>query len=149
MILNTAMESGDLAHLSMQYVIMNLMLYSSSPQGRRLFEQLLTGDPYNINIKLDKDSKNRNAEIINAIFKTMGLKLVFKKIPKVKEYAIREIVAKLVPNKDFKYKTNIRDIIGHDDELEMKYSTAIQDKRSPVAIKPIVVKVVDKNDKTK
>lgn len=144
-----AMESGDLAHLSMQYVIMNLMLYSSSPQGRRLFEQLLTGDPYNINIKLDKDSKNRNAEIINAIFKTMGLKLVFKKIPKVKEYAIREIVAKLVPNKDFKYKTNIRDIIGHDDELEMKYSTAIQDKRSPVAIKPIVVKVVDKNDKTK
>ena len=144
-----AMESGDVAHLSMQYVIMNLMLYSSSPQGRRLFEQLLTGDPYNINIKLDKDSKNRNAEIINAIFKTMGLKLVFKKIPKVKEYAIREIVAKLVPNKDFKYKTNIRDIIGHDDELEMKYSTAIQDKRSPVAIKPIVVKVVDKNDKTK
>ena len=33
-----AMESGDLAHLSMQYVIMNLMLYSSSPQGRILFD---------------------------------------------------------------------------------------------------------------
>lgn len=139
-----AMESGNMAHLSMQFVIMNLMLYSSSPQGRRLFEQLLTGNPYNINIQLDKDSKNRNAEIINALFKTMGLKLVFKKIPKVKEYAIREIVAKLVPNKDFKYKTNIRDIIGHDDELAMKYSTALQDKRSPVAIKPVVIKKVKK-----
>ena len=144
-----AMESGDLAHLSMQYVIMNLMLYSSSPQGRRLFEQLLTGNPYEIDIQLDKDSKNRNAEIINAIFKTMGLKLVFKKIPKVKQYVIREVVAKLVPNKDFKYKTNIRDIIGHDDELAMKYSTALQDKDSPVVAKPIVIKRVKKDDKSK
>lgn len=144
-----AMESGNMAHLSMQLVIMNLMLYSSSPQGRRLFEQLLTGNPYNIDIKLDKDSKNRNAEIINAIFKTMGNKLVFKKIPKVKNYAVREIVAKLVPNKDFKYKTHVRDIIGHDDELAMKYSTAIQDKNSPIIARPIVIKKVDKYDKTK
>ena len=144
-----AMESGDMAHLSMQLVIMNLMLYSSSPQGRRLFEQLLTGNPYNIDIKLDKDSKNRNAEIINAIFKTMGQKLVFKKIPKVKNYAVREIVAKLVPNKDFKYKTRVRDIIGHDDELAMKYSTAMQDKDSPIIARPIVIKKVNKNDESK
>ena len=144
-----AMESGDLAHLSMQYVIMNLMLYSSSPQGRRLFEQLLTGDPYEIDIQLDKDSKNRNAEIINAIFKTMGLKLVFKKIPKVKQYVINEIAAKIVPNKGFKYKTNIRDIIGHDDELAMKYSAAMQNKNNPVVIKPIVIKRVKKDDENK
>ena len=144
-----AMESGDLAHLSMQYVIMNLMLYSSSPQGRRLFEQLLTGNPYEIDIQLDKDSKNRNAEIINAIFKTMGLKLVFKKIPKVKQYVINEIAAKIVPNKGFKYKTNIRDIIGHDDELAMKYSAAMQNKDNPVVIKPIVIKRVKKDDENK
>ena len=79
----------------------------------------------------------------------MGLKLVFKKIPKVKQYVIREVVAKLVPNKDFKYKTNIRDIIGHDDELAMKYSTALQDKDSPVVAKPIVIKRVKKDDKSK
>ena len=144
-----AMESGDLAHLSMQYVIMNLMLYSSSPQGRRLFEQLLTGNPYEIDIQLDKDSKNRNAEIINTIFKTMGLKLVFKKIPKVKQYVINEIAAKIVPNKGFKYKTNIRDIIGHDDELAMKYSAAMQNKNNPVVIKPIVIKRVKKDDENK
>lgn len=145
-----AMESGDLAHLSMQYVIMNLMLYSSSPQGRRLFEQLLTGNPYEIDIQLDKDSKNRNAEIINAIFKTMGLKLVFKKIPKVKNYVIKEIAAKIVPNKDFKYKTNIRDIIGHDDEFDMKYSAARQNVGdNPLVVKPIVIKRVKKDDKAK
>ena len=143
------MESGDLSHLSMQYVIMNLMLYSSSPQGRRLFEQLLTGNPYDIDIQLDKDSKNRNAEIINAIFKTMGLKLVFKKIPKVKQYVVKEVAAKIVPNKDFKYKTNIRDIIGHDDELAMKYSAAMQNKDNPIAIKPIVIKRVKKDDNSK
>ena len=144
-----AMESGDEAHLSMQYVIMNLMLYSSSPQGRRLFEQLLTGNPYEIDIQLDKDSKNRNAEIINTIFKTMGLKLVFKKIPKVKQHVINEIAAKIVPNKGFKYKTNIRDIIGHDDELAMKYSAAMQNKNNPVVIKPIVIKRVKKDDENK
>lgn len=142
-----AMESGNLAHLGMQYVIMNLMLYSSSPQGRRLFENLLVGNPYNINIKLDKNSKNRNVEIINALFKTMGLQLVFKKIPKAKKFIARSIIAKTVPNKDFKYKTNIRDIIGHDDELEMKYRTAMNDKKSPLLVKPIIVKKVDKNDK--
>ena len=47
------MESSDLAHLGMQYVVMNLMLYSSSPQARRLFEELLIGNPYDIDIKLE------------------------------------------------------------------------------------------------
>ena len=98
---------------------------------------------------MDKDSKNRNAEIINTIFKTMGLKLVFKKIPKVKQYVVKEVAAKIVPNKDFKYKTNIRDIIGHDDELAMKYSAAMQNKDNPIAIKPIVIKRVKKDDNSK
>lgn len=140
------MESGDLAHLGMQYVVMNLMLYSSSPQARRLFENLLIGDPYNIDIKLDKDSKNRNAEIINALFKTMGLKLVFKKVPKVKKLLAGNVMVKDVPNKGYQYKTNIRDYIGHDDELELHYGIAKRDRHNKPMVGKVMVKGVDRND---
>lgn len=127
------METGDLAHLGMQYVVMNLMLYSSSPQGRRLFEELLIGNPYKIDIKLDQDSKNRNAEIINSLFKTMGLKLVFIKKLKERKELCKNIMYKTVLNKDWKPKTNIRDIIGYEDMLPDKYATAIMHKyKNPI-----------------
>lgn len=122
------MESGDLSHLGMQYVVMNLMLYSSSPQARRLFESLLIGDPYNINIQLDKDSRNRNAEIINALLKTMGLKLCFSKKLKERKVLCKSIMYKTVSNKEWKPKTNIREIIGNDDLLELQYAVAEQHK---------------------
>lgn len=142
------METGDLAHIGMQYVVMNLMLYSSSPQARRLFEQLLIGDPYDIDIRLDEDSKNRNAEIINALFKTMGLKLVFTKIPKKKKEMVKNIMIKDVPNKGFNYKTNIRGIIGHDGELQMKYGIAVRNNKGTPMIKKIMCERVDKDGKS-
>lgn len=145
------MESGNMAHIGMQYVVMNLMLYSSSPQARRLFEQLLIGDPYNIDIKLDKNSKNRNAEIINALLKTMGLKLVFEKVPKVKKQMVTRVMVKDVPLKGYKYKTNIRDIIGHDGELEMQYNMALRDtarrEHPKWMVTKVMCRVVDKNGK--
>jgi hypothetical protein len=143
-----AMESGNMAHLGMQYVVMNLMLYSSSPQGRRLFEKLLTGDPYNIDIKLDRDSKNRNAEIINTIFKTMGLKLTFKKVPKKIKRLVSNIMCTTVRNKDFDgYRTNIRDIIGHNDELDLRYKSAISEKDGTRMTSNVMCKIVDKDKK--
>ena len=45
-------------------------------------------EKYNVNIKLDGNSKNRSAEILNTRLKTMGYKLVFKKIPIEKIYEI-------------------------------------------------------------
>ena len=140
-----AMETGNMAHIGMEYVIMNLMLYSSSPQGRRLFEHLLTGDPYDIDIKLDKDSINRNAEIIEAIFKAMGLRLGFRKIIKKPKYLAKAVMAKLAPLKDFQYKTNIRDIIGHEDELEMRYNQALY-SNNPKICNRVMCKVVDKDE---
>lgn len=82
------METGDMGHLGMEAVIVNLMLHSASPHARRLTEELLTGDPFNIDIKLDNESKNRNVEILNAYLKTMGLRLVFKKRAKKLDNAI-------------------------------------------------------------
>lgn len=76
------METGNLIHLGAELVVQMLMLYSTSPHARRLTSQMLTGDPFNIDVKLDMDSTNRNAEILNVYLKTMGLKLSFRRIPK-------------------------------------------------------------------
>ena len=73
------METGDLAHIGMENVIINLMLTSVSPHGRRLMERLLTDDPFDINVKIDDEATNRGAEILNTYLFTMGLRLKFIK----------------------------------------------------------------------
>ena len=138
------MESGDMGHMGFIYVVMQLMLYSSSPQGRQHFKNLLVGDPYNIDIKLDKDSKNRNAEIINALLKTMGIRLVFKKVPKTKKWLCHNVMAKYVYNNKHKPKTNIRDIMGRFDELESKYKLSIIDPTTEPMINNVMCKIVNK-----
>lgn len=79
------MEIENLNHMGSEYVVANLMLHSLSPQGRRLVEEFYTGDPFNIDIKLDNNSSNRQAEIVNTYLKTMGLRLKFMKVAKKKE----------------------------------------------------------------
>lgn len=74
------MELSDMLHLNVDNVITALMIYSASPIGRRLTEEMLTGDPFNVDIKLNADAKNRNVEILNSYLKTMGLRLVFERI---------------------------------------------------------------------
>lgn len=76
------METGNLIHLGAELVVQMLMLYSTSPHARRLASQILTGDPFCVDINLDMESKNRNVEILNVYLKTIGLRLVFKKVPK-------------------------------------------------------------------
>ena len=74
------METNNFVHLGADVVIANMMIHSVSPQGRRLVEQMYTTDnPFVIDIKLDSDSKNRSAEIVNTFLKTIGRKLVFEK----------------------------------------------------------------------
>ena len=73
------METGNLIHLGAELVVQMLMLYSTSPHARRLTSDMLTGDAFNIDIKLDDEAKNRNVEILNVYLKTMGLRLKFEK----------------------------------------------------------------------
>lgn len=77
------METSQMNHLGVDTVISNLMIHSVSPQGRRLVEQMYTGDPFKIDIKLNSDAKNRSAEITQTYLKTIGRRLVFKKRLKV------------------------------------------------------------------
>lgn len=81
------MESGDFDHMGTEFVVINLLLHSLSPHGRRLVEQVAVGDPYDVDVKLDSKSKNRSAEILNARLKTMGYRMVFTKHKKNKKYA--------------------------------------------------------------
>lgn len=73
------METGDLGHMGMETVIINLMIYSVSPKARRLCEQMLTGNPFDTNIRLDSEASNRSVEILNAYLKSMGYEIIFKK----------------------------------------------------------------------
>ena len=77
------MESDDLAHMGIEYVVSNVMVHSLSPHARRLTEQMYTGDPFHIDIRLDKNSKNRSAEKCVTYLKTAGLRLKFTKIRKI------------------------------------------------------------------
>ena len=87
------METNNMDHIGADVVIANMMIHSLSPQGRRLVEQMYTGDPFKIDIKLDSDSKNRSAEIANTYLKTIGRRLKFVKRRKVKtKVAISPIV---------------------------------------------------------
>ncbi|MGL5328051.1 MAG: hypothetical protein ACRDD7_02200, partial [Peptostreptococcaceae bacterium] len=94
------METGDLIHLGVENVIINLMLHSTSPHGRRLAEDLLTGDPFDIDIKLDDMAKNRSVEILNAYLLTMGLELKFSKIPKKKQQVMMTKILTFLNNPD-------------------------------------------------
>lgn len=80
------MESGDMNHMGAEFVVINLMLHSLSPHGRRLVEQAAIGDPYNVDIKLDTRSKNRSAEKLTTRLKTMGYRMVYKKKRKQYKY---------------------------------------------------------------
>lgn len=78
------METGDMEHLGSDIVIINLLIYSLSPHGRRLVEQMYKEDPYDVDIKANSKVKNRSVEMLNARLKTMGYRIVFKK--KLRKY---------------------------------------------------------------
>ena len=77
------MEMGDLGHIGFEHVITLLMIHSVSPHARRLVEKMYTDDPYLVDIKLDENSSNRSAEILNTYLKAIGYKISFEKRRKV------------------------------------------------------------------
>jgi hypothetical protein len=72
-------EAGCLSHAGPDYTVTNLMIHSASPHARRLTEAMLTGDPYNVDIKMTNESRNRTAEFAETYLKTIGLRFRFTK----------------------------------------------------------------------
>lgn len=90
---NTPIKAGNMeieneSHLGDEHVIINLLLSSLSPHGRRLVEKFYTEDPFDVDIKLDKDSSNRSAETVNTYLKTIGLRIEFYKVKKSRVSAL-------------------------------------------------------------
>lgn len=79
------MEADEFGHLGFETIIETMMIHSLSPQARKLVEKIYTDDPYEIDIKLDSDSKNRSAEQVAVYLKAIGYELFFRKIKKVKK----------------------------------------------------------------
>lgn len=107
------METADLGHIGMEHVIVNMMLNSSSPIGRRANEVLLTGDPYNIDVELPDHAKNRGAEILNAYLLTIGLEVKFIKKPK--KYKAQALVRPLEFGEPVLRQYLVFDVPGNDD----------------------------------
>lgn len=132
------MEWEDLIHISaIEQLIQVLMLLSSSPGARRLCDKLLTGDPLDMDVKLDDKSSSRSAEIANAYLKTMGLKLVISKIPKDKKGAGRVVVTR-VP----KDNAEMQKVVGRVPfELTDADIDSIEGLASKDCLKEVVVRV--------
>lgn len=83
------MEHANKAHIDPEVLVINLMLHSASPHGRKLASTIYeSSDPFQVDIKLDDKAKNRNVEILNAYLKGKGLCLEFYKIPRQLEQGI-------------------------------------------------------------
>ena len=141
------MESGDFDHMGAEYVVINLMLHSLSPHGRRLVEQIATGDPYNVDVKLDSKAKNRSAEILNTRLKTMGYRIVFSKTKKAKKYAmLRPAVEFGCNSPDDKVKAIEFMEDGYDFEHYYKTIAEIEEIKKKMAISIPAITFIDDID---
>lgn len=92
------METSTIsAHIGTDILYEEFMIASSSPAGRREHQRLLTGDPFEFNITLDKDATSLNADIGQAYLKTLGAVLRFGKIKKFKRHPILFEVMRFSP----------------------------------------------------
>ena len=132
------MESADLGHAGFEHVIELLMIHSVSPHARRLVEEIFTGDPYMVDIKLDENSSSRSAEIVNAYLKAMGYRLVFEKTPKVKK---RPFTIKPFVREELKIKPIMKVpetyMLDIEDYMNWLFKCEEIRKKRPFMIKPI------------
>lgn len=135
------MEMGDLGHLGFENVITLLMIHSVSPHARRLVEKMFVDDPYLVDIKLDEDSSNRSAEILNTYLKAIGYKLVFEKTPKkkLKPFTIKPISRNPVGGqltKPFIMLDKNQSIQDFEDWMNYLYRQELAKNRKPIKFKP-------------
>lgn len=143
------MEINNFNHIGAEAVIENLMIHSVSPQGRKLVEQMYTCNPYDIDIKLDMNSKNRVAEIVNTYLKAIGLRLVFAKIPK---YKYKVPIAPFTSNK--KHIINPFDFAPAEAEDKEAYFKELEEFRAKKAkdkncIQPFTFDIIDERRRKK
>lgn len=134
------METGDFGHLGMEYVIEELMIHSVSPQARRLVEKIYKEDPYLVDIKLDKDSRNRSAEILNTYLKSIGYRLEFIKTPKVKKKPFT--MSPFVPYDDMRLTKAFFKVSEKENFDPVEYLHKVMEAEERAAKKPFMFKPI-------
>lgn len=134
------MESDQFANMGTDYVVTNLMIHSSSPHARRSTEEMYTGDPFNVDIRLDEYSSSRPVEKLNAFLKTIGLRLNFYKKKKKKPNAVKMNPISFIDNSDKVSPISFVDTTTFDIDTYMKeymYKVEKMNKKRIVSINPI------------
>jgi hypothetical protein len=102
---------------------------------------MLTGDPFAVNIELDKDSTNRNVEIVNAYLKTKGLRLQFKKIKKIRKPMVKFNMVSIDKNK---FSKSLVKFVDKNETFDFdnyyKQLNAVEELKSKVMVKQNMVK---------
>ena len=92
------MESSTISsHIGPEVFIEEFNLYSSSPEARRLNEELLTGDPFAFNIELKEDCVSQSADIVQAFLKVLGERLCFSKVKRFRLAPAIKVIAQQHP----------------------------------------------------
>lgn len=137
------MEWEDMLHMkAIDQLVEVLMYLSSSPGARRLTEKLLTGDPLEMDVKLDDSVTSRSAEIVAAYLKTMGLIVVHQIIPKKKAKAYHVVITRdpggeeVIQKSPFFIENDKLDlIISLDENINKKPKWVIQRLNETVSVK--------------
>lgn len=135
------METMGAAHLGMDAVVFMLMLNATSPSARRRVEELLTNKTIDVDVKLGDDDSSRIVETLNAYLKTMGLKLTFEKIPKLKPVYLRKIIKRDTLRQVY-YKRPYNEAFDdpfHQDnpDAPMKFYVRLDHMDNTITVKPL------------
>lgn len=137
------MESGNWAHLDPKigsmYTIVNHMLHSLSPHARREVEQMQTGDPYHVDIRLNTMASNRAVEIVNCYLKTMGYRIKFVPVRVVRKTPVVIKPVKCELPLDIRKRQPVWDVrLSAMDNYRLNKGEDIVDrKKHPVVIRPV------------
>lgn len=129
--------SNDMGHMGSGYVVVNLLIHSLSPHARRLTEEMFTGDPFHIDIKLDGESTNRSAEIANVYLKVMGRRLIFTKRKIVRHKIVISPVSSSKPFVESPIFFNKEPGFDWDKDWEERLALEEKKKNDPNIIHPI------------
>ena len=111
---------------------------------------MFTDDPYLVDIKLDENSSNRSAEILNAYLKTMGYKLEFEKTrkKKVKPYTtspFRRIPVNSRMTKPFVRMAPTQQLADFQKYMDWLFESEQKMKKRPFLYKPFKYEVRDED----
>ena len=139
------METSTIsAHIGTDILYEEFMIASSSPAGRREHQKLLTGDPFEFNVTLDKNATSLNADIGQAYLKTLGAVLRFGKIRKFKRHPMLFEVMRFHPIRKKRVMWEVPKEYWKDKKAGMKWIKEQEKKEAELNKKPqkIVMEIV-------